>query len=325
MSASGFDSASGSAPPRARVAFLTCDALRHGHEDDLTVVPPASALGIGIDLVPWRDPTPDWTRWDAVLIRTTWDYQHHAADYFARLEEIEAAGVPLWNPSGVARWNADKGYLADLAERGIAVVPSRFETLRDADHLADLIADHPEGAVVKPRVGASGEDTWLLAPGANGDGFAAAARALRGRRIVVQPFLASVLAEGEVSATFVDGRISHCFRKRPRAGEFRSQEEHGGRIEGLDDVDGFRAWATAVAAAVRELDGLLYYRIDALRDAGGRWCLGELELIEPKLYFTSAPGSADRFADALARRLDLDHDAAGPAAPPSTDLQPSPP
>ena len=46
----------------------------------------------------------------------------------------------------------------------------------------------------------------------------------------------------------------------------------------------------------------LYARVDGIA-RGGAFLLMELELIEPNLFFEYGPGSADRFASALARRL----------------------
>jgi hypothetical protein len=45
----------------------------------------------------------------------------------------------------------------------------------------------------------------------------------------------------------------------------------------------------------------LYARVDLIRDAGGAPRLLELELAEPSLYFNHSPGSAQRFAEAIAR------------------------
>lgn len=45
--------------------------------------------------------------------------------------------------------------------------------------------------------------------------------------MLIQPFFESV-SEGELSVIFINSQFSHAVRKRPRAGEFRCQEEYGG-------------------------------------------------------------------------------------------------
>jgi hypothetical protein len=49
----------------------------------------------------------------------------------------------------------------------------------------------------------------------------------------------------------------------------------------------------------------LYARVD-LVDLDGQPCLMELELIEPSLYFSFAPASADRLAEHIVRKLTTD-------------------
>ena len=47
-----------------------------------------------------------------------------------------------------------------------------------------------------------------------------------------------------------------------------------------------------------------YARVDAVESARGP-LLMELELIEPELYFSIVPGSAERMAQAVVERLSL--------------------
>lgn len=284
-----------------RVAFLTTDDLDGYQIDDDHVVVPAAALGIQIDFVPWKAPT-RWQDYDAVVIRSVWDYQHDVDDFLACLEKIEALGIPLWNPSAVARWNMEKGYLAELGARGLPVVPSHFARLESEDQLRTLASRIGGPVVVKPRVGASGQDTWMLTPGEHPDRWAKAAGVLRDREIVLQPFLSRIMSEGELSLILIDGQSSHMIRKRPVGGEFRSQEEHGGEVVQADDAE-FSAWALDFVSRVPEAKDLLYARIDAIRDDEGRWLLGELELIEPSLYLRFDPESPARLARALMNRL----------------------
>lgn len=298
----------------ARVAFLTTAELDGFVTYDHQVVEPAASRGIEIVFVPWRDPA-HWCTFDAVVVRSPWDYQHDLERFLAVLSEIEARGVPLWNPASSARWNCDKGYLGDLERRRLPVIPTEYlEAGRGGglrERAAGLVArardtgvcapGDPPRVVVKPRVGASGEDSWALSLDRD-DGWREANRVLGGRQVLIQPFLSSVLDDGEYSLIVVDGEPSHVIRKIPAPGEYRSQEEWGGEIMAVS-APGFEAWAMEVVSAVPEARDLLYLRVDGLRDAAGQWRLGELELVEPSLYFPFGPQSAERFADALVRRL----------------------
>ena len=56
-------------------------------------------------------------------------------------------------------------------------------------------------------------------------------------------------------------------------------------------------------AAESLLGPTTYARVDMVREAGGRPALLELELLDPVLFLTTAPGSAERFAAVLTDTL----------------------
>ncbi len=64
------------------------------------------------------------------------------------------------------------------------------------------------------------------------------------------------------------------------------------------------AVAERVLAAVPGGADLLYARVDLLPGPDGLPVLLELELTEPSLFLWTAPGPADRLADAVVRALD---------------------
>ncbi|MDX1420077.1 MAG: hypothetical protein R3181_08930 [Rubricoccaceae bacterium] len=280
-----------------RVAFLTMDSLEDFVAYDEEAVPPLEQRGWTVDFVPWRTPT-DWGRYEAVVIRTPWDYQRDPDAFLAVLDAIEASPARLANPLDVVRWNLDKAYLRDLEARGVPIVPTAWGgRLDDLDALRRRLGS--DTLVVKPTVGANADDTFRLGPDTDPS---AALATFAARPFMVQPFVRSVIEEGEVSLFHFLGLYSHAILKTPAAGDFRVQEEHGGCIRALSPEPALRA------AADRALDGLpplLYARSDWVRmpegAPGGPWALMELELIEPSLYFPYDAAAPARFADAFVR------------------------
>ncbi|MCL4257054.1 MAG: hypothetical protein KJZ53_00840, partial [Anaerolineales bacterium] len=86
---------------------------------------------LGVEVVPiiW-DAAVDWAQYRAVVIRSTWDYHTRAAEFSTWLDALQAAGVPVWNPLPVLRWNMHKRYLAELEAAGIRIVPSLWRAPR---------------------------------------------------------------------------------------------------------------------------------------------------------------------------------------------------
>ncbi|MEM8599965.1 MAG: hypothetical protein AAGF99_08590, partial [Bacteroidota bacterium] len=93
-------------------------------DDDLAIAPLAK-LGWTVTRVPWTS-NQVWDAFDLVIIRSPWDYQHHADAFLDVLDEIEASSARLENPAALVRWNLDKGYLRDLASHGIPIVPTAW-------------------------------------------------------------------------------------------------------------------------------------------------------------------------------------------------------
>jgi glutathione synthase/RimK-type ligase-like ATP-grasp enzyme len=283
-----------------RCAFLTMDNLDGFVSDDALAYGPLRRLGWDVEAVPWRRPAVAWGAFDAVVIRSTWDYQHDPEAFLAVLEQVARSGTRLENPLGLVRWNMNKAYLGDLGRRGVPVVPTAWgHDLGPVDEGAILGRLGTDEVVLKPVVGASGEHTYRLARGSAG--WAEAAAAFARRAYLAQPFVRSVVEEGEYSLFYFAGALSHAVLKEPAAGDFRVQEEHGGVIRALAPSGGLAAAGARALAAVGQAP--LYARVDLVRLGGGGYALMELELIEPSLYLRMDAGAPERFARALARHL----------------------
>lgn len=291
-------------PSRPTCAFLTLDDPAGFVIDDALAVGPLRERGYEVAFVPWRRTGVDWRVFELVVVRSTWDYQHDLAAFFTALEAIVAAGTPLFNPLELVRWNASKRYLADLAGRGVPVVPTLWrDGLAPGEGAALFEAVGAPEIVLKPLVGANADGVFRV----RADAWAGAEAEILTRYadtpLLVQPMVASVLDEGEASLIYFDGALSHAIRKTPAPRDFRVQEEHGARIERLDADDRLRRAGRVVLDALPAAP--LYARVDLVRANGGEgFWLMELELVEPSLYLRMDPHAPERFAAALSRRID---------------------
>jgi glutathione synthase/RimK-type ligase-like ATP-grasp enzyme len=251
----------------------------------------------------------DWTKadgladFDLVTPLLAWGYQRDTSKWFALLDYMEAEGLPICNPVSVLRWNSDKCYLAELAAAGIATVPTRMSDALDQAALDDArSAFGSDTLVIKPPISGGADGTFRLCK----DDTPPAGVA--GRRMMIQPFLPSIAAEGEYSLFYFSGTFSHSIIKRPAAGDFRVQDQFGGYEVAVDAPDAAKALAEAsliATAAITKTDALAYARVDMLRDGDGNFRLMELELIEPSLFLQFAPDNGAAFADAIKARLQL--------------------
>jgi glutathione synthase/RimK-type ligase-like ATP-grasp enzyme len=282
------------------VALATARNLPRMDQDESALAPALQALGLEVEVVAWDDETADWSAFDLVLIRSTWDYDDRRDDFVAWAERT--AGVTtLLNGPDVVRWNTHKGYLIELEERGAPIVPTAWLGQGDRVELDVLLTDRGwDDAVVKPAVGAGSRGLSRVRRGDAAGQEALDALLVRGDAMV-QPFVAEVATEGELSLVVYDGTFSHAVRKVPAAGDIRIQVEYGGTYtQVVPDPD-----TIALAEWVVESTGqpLLYARVDLLPDAAGGWQLGELEATEPSLYLHWVPEAAERLARIVEARL----------------------
>jgi glutathione synthase/RimK-type ligase-like ATP-grasp enzyme len=287
-------------------AFLTLDDPT-GYvviDDDLTYQP-LRELGWRVETVPWSRPDIAWDSYDAVVMRSTWDYIKTPDTFLSILTNIERAGTPLFNNLDLVRWNIQKTYLRDLAARGVPVVPTVWRDRLEPATLSSLLKEvGTDETVIKPVIGASASgayriDTWNIAAQT-----AAIETYYADRALMVQPFLSAVTSEGEFSLFYFNGVHSHTILKAPKAEDFRVQQEHGGSVCLVQADNVLRAAGDAVLRALDEAP--LYARTDFVRADNGRdFWLMELELIEPSLYFRMDPNAPERFARALHQRVSL--------------------
>lgn len=280
-----------------RCAFLTLQDPTGYVIDDELAREPLRALGWELDSVPWRREGVRWEDYAMVVIRSTWDWMHAPEAFLAVLQGIVDRGVRLENPLEVVRWNLRKTYLRELAARGVATVPTLFRDRLEPGTLGALLEElGTQKAVLKPVVGANA--SWAVRIGERPT--EEVEQLYAARALMAQPFVRGVVEEGEYSLFYFGGAFSHAIRKRPRPGDFRVQEEHGGSVEAVSPTADLRAAADTVMAALDEQPA--YARVDLVRGDAGAWWLMELELMEPSLYLRMDPGAPQRFADALAQR-----------------------
>lgn len=289
------------------VALATCREFPLLDDEDRLLLPELERLGIaGVPAV-WTDPSVDWAGFDAVVIRETWDYAERRSDFLAWTNRVSAQSR-LANPADTVAWNTDKRYLRDLADRGCAVVPTVFLEPGD-DPAGWRPAVGYDDFVVKPAVSAGSRDTVRYSATAPLDAARAHVRRLldAGRTVMVQPYLEAVDTIGETALVYLDGEFSHAIRKGP----LLERDVEGARVEGLfvqEQIDPrdptpaeLAVAASALAAIPRSAGTILFARVDLIPGPDGDPLLLELELTEPSLFLSHAPGAAARLAAAIAR------------------------
>jgi hypothetical protein len=236
-----------------RIVLAGCPRQVTGDGDDAGLVAALRHRGLHARWLSWDDP--DVGRADLVILRA-------AHDYADRLDEFLAwtTGVAhLLNAPAVVAWNADRRYLADLADRGVPTVPG--EVVEPGDRVR---LPHAGEVFVSATTGTG---TRRCRDRSAAAGYAAELQAA-GRSVLVQP----ADSAPETVLVFLGGKPSHAFPAEP-------------------DFEIWDVGAAALAAAAAEVgvdaSELLYARAHLI---GSR--LLELQLVEPSLGFRGLDADA---------------------------------
>ena len=285
------------------IAIVTAAVSRHLDLDIAPTVSALSDLGISTQVVEWDDPGVVWSDFALVLVRSPWDYSTRLTEYLSWIDRVDAVSN-LVNETAVLRWSSDKHYLIDLEHAGVPIIPSTFL------HTGDAVTLPSDGEfVVKPAVSAGSRDTQRYRSNESDKAALHAERLLaQGRDVLLQPYIRSVDDRGETALVCFDGVVSHALRKGPIL-------SHGSAIrtvDGLYAVEDISVRpptsdeihvAALVTAAIPSSGPPTYVRIDLVESDGGEVLVLEVEANEPSLFLDLVPGSAEKYAAAVARHL----------------------
>jgi len=239
-----------------------------------------------------------------VLVRSIWDYHLKIGAFKEWLQNFSG---PLWNPRNLIAWNFSKHYLLELHTKDIPIVPSYFTADLTSDECRRKIQSWKvSDLVLKPAISAS---AYLTTKVRKKD-FLHERFKPPGELVendwMIQPFVESIATTGEISMIYLNDGVQsfllHAIVKKPKAKDFRVQTEFGGNLSSYTPDSILEQFCEKVLAQIP--GPWLYARVDVLKYEN-KWCLGELELIEPQLFFRFAPASAKKFIEVYKKRMEI--------------------
>ena len=258
-------------------------------ESDEALKGALAELGTTVTSVSWSSQGIAWRAFEAVVIRSCWDYHLCVNRFLDWITELEQTGVAVLNSPSLIRWNINKLYLKELAACGIRIPNTVWlEPGEEADLARVCRSRGWMNAVVKPLVSASAYRTDRNRVGM-----------VKGPAMI-QEYLTHVETNGEWSLMYFGGCFSHAVLKSPTSGDFRVQKEFGGTVVAAVPQPYMLAFADATMACLPEPATIA--RVDVLADEDGL-VLMEVEVIEPELFLGFAPGSEHLAARAVVRSL----------------------
>ncbi len=284
------------------IALVTYSGRPELSPSDQTLLNPLKQRGIQPIPVIWNDETIDWQQFDAVILRSCWDYYKHPQAFRQWLTNLQNLEVPLYNTPKTVLWNMEKTYIRDLVQQGVKTIPTIWaETAIDLSET--MKTSGWDQVVLKPAMGASGYGIHLASSSDVHEKQTEFESMLQAGQVMIQPVVEEI-QNGELSLIFFQDEFHYAIRKTPGEGTIFVNSIYGGSYMTIDVDDSTVNVARSIlniAHQLTEQDSFLYARVDGIL-VDTEFVLMELELIEPGLFMgiASADGSA-QFADAIAK------------------------
>ena len=278
------------------VGILTCARLPELLESDQKLIPLFKKYNINAKAVIWDDDSIDWTTFDYLLFRNTWDYYQKENTFNDWLKKMESLGIKTLNPLAVIQQNKHKFYLKELEKKGVLILPTIFLEKNSKKNLENILPESWKKIVIKPAFSAGSYLTKLVDSSELEPIQKEFEEHFETKDFLLQEFRPEIKELGETSLIFFNGNFSHAINKKPVEGDFRVQIQYGGNYTLVEPSIELITQAQAILKQIPEK--LLYARIDGIvKD--NQLHLMEIELIEPDLYFDIAIGSRERFVEAF--------------------------
>jgi glutathione synthase/RimK-type ligase-like ATP-grasp enzyme len=204
----------------------------------------------------------------------------------------------LINPKETIYWNIDKHYLQDIEKKGVRIPKTVFIEPNDTRSLRSIVdsLDWKE-FILKPAISGSARHTYRFTSNSVDQHEDIFKDLISSESLLLQEFQNNILTQGEAAFILFGGKYSHAVLKKAKPGDFRVQDDFGGS---LHDYEPSPSEIVFIEKAIKACHPTpVYARVDVIRNNEDQLCIGEIELIEPELWFRREAKAADRCAQAI--------------------------
>lgn len=252
--------------------------------------------GLKVYRTNWDDNQFDWSTTRFVIFRTTWDYFDRYQEFSEWLSFVSTK-TNLINSEELIRWNVDKHYLNQLYQNGVNIPPTCFIEKGEKRSLFEIAAQFNWNEfILKPVVSGAARHTYRFEKPTE-ELSQLFATLIQDEAFMIQEFQQQIVSKGEVAYMVFGGKFSHAVLKTAKQGDFRVQDDFGGTISDYFPSKEEIAFIEDVFQKIAPTP--VYARIDVIWDNNDKLSVGEVELIEPELWFRRNTNSSKALAEAV--------------------------
>ena len=254
-------------------------------------------LGLRVIKKAWNSLDFNWSETKFAIFRSTWDYFDKFRDFKIWLERVKEETTFI-NSYELINWNLNKKYLIELNKKGINIPTSEVITKENNLTLECLFKKYDfNEAIIKPTISGAARETYKISKN-NFHKYEKKFFDLKSKEdIIFQEFLSNIVSKGETSLIFIGENYTHAVKKIAKKGDFRVQDDHGGSVEVYNANKEEIIFAKSCLNKCPTLP--IYSRVDIIYDNNNEISLGELEMIEPELWFRNNKDAAKLLANEI--------------------------
>lgn len=266
-------------------------------DEDRLLLEACERSGMTVYRTNWDDPSMNWSETNFAIFRTTWDYFDRFSEFSRWLDVVQNQTI-LINSKSLIFWNLDKKYLMELKQKGVRIPGTIYIERGTSKNLTELV-EHSgwDKCILKPAVSGAARHTYLFDASESSALEPTFGELIAQENLMLQEFQEQITTKGEVSLMLFGGKFSHAILKKAKQGDFRVQDDFGGTVHAYQPSQEEIAFAEFALAQCPELP--VYARVDVFWNNNDELVLGELELIEPELWFRKCATAADDCAGAI--------------------------
>ena len=152
-----------------KVAIVSCDKWVGKVKEDELLKFELNKLLVDVDIISWQDNTVDYSKYDAIIIRSLWGYQDYIEEFVDYLGKLKKEKVKVFNSVEILKDNLNKYEQFKILDKyDIPHIETFFLKKDELDKVKDINKEHKD-LVVKPIISGSGNNTFIISNYATND------------------------------------------------------------------------------------------------------------------------------------------------------------
>lgn len=242
---------------------------------------------IDVDIISWQDKSIDYSKYDALIIRSIWGYQDYIEEFINWLNMLKKNNIKVFNNVDILLSNLNKyEQFKILDNNNLRHIDTFFIKKENIDVINSIYKEYKD-IVLKPIISGSGNNTYIISDNIKKNNieikdvkekFDKVLNKVN-NYIMVQPFVKEI-NNGELSVVVINNEISHAAIRYTSV--FNNVNQI--RIINVNELGKKVLDIVKKCQNIKEYKDALYMRVDLVK-IGDDYKIMELELVEPQLFF----------------------------------------